>query len=161
MECPVTAYHHLGAGKQISLWILFSGEITRVFVQLQSDIEIFYAPLICITKLSILLQYLRVFVPLRTGTIYYLICGLIWLNVVLYSSVCVVEICQCIPRSKIWEPNTPGHCINNYVAFIITACFNVVSDFSILLLPIGCIWNLQMTTRRKIELSSIFTLGLL
>ncbi|KAI9842248.1 MAG: hypothetical protein M1837_007393 [Sclerophora amabilis] len=46
------------------------------------------------------------------------------------------------------------------VAFIATAVINIISDFAMLVLPIGSIWQLQMPKRRKMGLSAVFLTGL-
>ena len=116
--------------------------------------EVIYGPILFLTKLSILLQYLRLFVPTHKGKTYYLIQCNIWLNLLFYILFCLLSTLACIPRRKIWEPSTPGHCINEKLFLIITAAFNIVSDFSILLLPLGKIWRLQMPVRRKVGVST-------
>ena len=113
------------------------------------------------TKLSILLLYIRVFVVPKAGALYYTIQSLIWSNALFYVADTLAEILQCLPRSKIWNPKMEGHCINVSAAFITTAAVNAVSDFSILILPLARVWQLQMPTRRKISVSAMFAAGLL
>ena len=123
--------------------------------------EILYCPLMFITKLSILLQYLRIFVPNHTGKLYYTVQFIIWFNLLFYIASTLAEIFGCIPRKKIWEPTTPGRCVNTNVVVIATGAINIISDFSILVLPLSSIWGLQMPRRRKIALSAVFATGLL
>ncbi len=129
--------------------------------QLANVEQILYGPLIFLTKLSILLQYLRIFVPNHAGKLYYTVQFMIWLNLLFYIAATLVEIFTCMPRKKIWEPSTPGRCVNNGIVVIITAAINVISDFSILVLPLSSIWGLQMPRKRKIALSAVFATGLL
>ncbi|MCJ1303445.1 hypothetical protein MMC08_006255 [Hypocenomyce scalaris] len=130
------------------------------FAQLANAQEIMYGPLIFVTKLSILLQYLRIFVPNNTGFIYYTVQFIIWFNLLFYTADTLVEIFECTPRSKIWNVTLSGHCVNINGAIITTAVINIVSDFSILLLPLTSIWALQMPTRRKVGVSLVFATGL-
>lgn len=130
------------------------------WLKLANAEEICYGPLIFIAKLSILLQYIRIFVPTHRSAIYYWIVVLIWSNALFYVADTLVEIFQCVPRAKIWDPTMPGRCVNVNIAFVTTAAVNVVSDFSILLLPLGRIWQLQMPTRRKLTISAVFAAGL-
>ena len=58
-------------------------------------------------------------------------------------------------------PTEPGHCINNEEVFVAGGTINVVSDFTILLLPIVEVWRLQMSIQRKIGVSAVFATGLL
>ncbi len=118
-------------------------------------------PIIFITKLSILLLYLRIFVPSGKPKIYYAIHFVIWFNLLFYLANIPIEIWPCIPREKLWSPSLPGHCINDDLVFVSGGIINVVSDFAILLLPIMSIWRLQMPTRRKVGVSAVFATGLL
>ena len=66
----------------------------------------------------------------------------------------------CNPTAKFWDPSLPGTCgsLVNYL-LALSIC-NLVIDLIIILLPIPMIWWLQMSRRRKIELTITFTLGL-
>ncbi|MCJ1263640.1 hypothetical protein MMC22_003510 [Lobaria immixta] len=121
-----------------------------------------YEPTISITKLSILLMYLRIFMPnrsIRTRT-YYLTQFIIWFNVLFYLAILIVTGCQCVPRRKIWNPWVPGKCVNPHALLAVTAVINLLLDFSILLLPIQSIWHLQLSPKRKLAISSVFATGL-
>ncbi|CAD6582658.1 MAG: hypothetical protein ASARMPREDX12_000997 [Alectoria sarmentosa] len=130
------------------------------WLKLSNAVEIIYGPLLFITKLSILLLYIRIFVPTHRGARFHWIKFLIWSNFLFYFADTLVEIFQCVPRTKIWNPTIPGRCVNVDIAFVTTAAVNVVSDFSILLLPLICIWQLQMPTRRKLTICAVFAAGL-
>lgn len=54
-----------------------------------------------------------------------------------------------------------GHCVNTNAWFISSGFFNIVSDFAILILPLRCIYALQLPTRKKIMMAMIFSTGLL
>ena len=86
---------------------------------------------------------------------------MILFNFLFYLANLPVEIWPCVPRSKLWTPTEPGHCINNEEVFVAGGTINVVSDFTILLLPIVEVWRLQMSTQRKLGVSAVFATGLL
>lgn len=66
----------------------------------------------------------------------------------------------CSPIAKFWYHLLPGTC-GNFDEFILaTSIGNLVVDLTIILLPIPMVWWLQTLTRRKIELTITFTLGL-
>lgn len=72
------------------------------------------------------------------------------------------EIAMCSPRGKIWNPlMTTGHCYNSNASFQATGVFNVISDFVMLFLPMPALWKLQMPTRRKILMMTVFGMGFL
>ena len=129
--------------------------------QLANVIEIIYNPIIFFTKLSILLLFLRIFVPGAKNKTYYLIHLLIWLNLLFYIANVPIEIWPCIPRRKIWAPQTPGHCLDNEQVFVAGGSVNMVSDFAILILPIVSVSRLQMSWRKKVGVSAIFAAGFL
>ena len=120
-----------------------------------------YGPLIFITKLSILLLYLRVFAPSKKGWTYIIIHLLLWFNAAFYLADTIVEIAACIPRERIWNPDVPGRCVNIDVLILATAIINSISDVSLLLLPIFAVWRLHLRTSQKLGISAIFMAGLL
>lgn len=122
---------------------------------------IYYNPLIFITKLSILLQFMKIFTPSHTGSTYWSTQFLIWINLLFNLAATLVQIMACLPRAKIWNPTIPGHCIDMPNAFIAGAVINAVSDISILVLPIHKVWQLQMPRWRKIGVSAVFMAGVL
>ena len=123
--------------------------------------EIFYCPVVFVSKLALLLQYKRIFVPSKRGLIYIAIHILIWSNLIVYLFVFFWLIFACNPRGKIWNPTIPGHCLNPEANSIFSASWNMVSDFTILALPLYSIWSLKLPIKRKAGVSVIFTIGLM
>ena len=138
---------------------LTHGWADATHMQLASILPPLWLLIILFTKFSILLQYLRIFIPNR-GKTYYLVHWFIWTNNVFFLLQFVLVMFQCIPRRKIWEPFLPGHCIDWRLDLIITSVFNLISDLIVLLLPFVWIWRLHMSWRRKIGVSAIFMIGI-
>ncbi|KAL8709063.1 MAG: hypothetical protein Q9220_006084 [cf. Caloplaca sp. 1 TL-2023] len=130
------------------------------FASLANAIEILYHLLILTIKLSVLLQYLRIFVP-RRNRAFYLAWLLIGVNVTLNISLAFSFAFECVPRQKLWRPAMDGHCINLASAFIVSATTNTITDFAVFLLPLFAIWELQLPWERKLGVSAVFTVGLL
>ncbi|KAI9651648.1 MAG: hypothetical protein M1831_000551 [Alyxoria varia] len=80
--------------------------------------------------------------------------------VLFYTAITLVKIFECTPREKIWLGSTPGRCIDFGKLTAVTGSVNIVSDFTILFLPLPLIWRLQMPMRRKIGASAVFATGL-
>lgn len=118
-------------------------------------------PAIFTTKTSILLQLLEIFVTQKRNYRWYTLLTLMAANFVFFTILFFIEIFQCIPRRKIWEPKVPGRCIAIQNTFVATGVINVVDDFIILILPIYWVWLLQMPLKRKAQISLIFAAGLL
>ena len=119
-----------------------------------------YVLVIVITKSSILLLYLRIFSP--SPLIRNLIIVNLWANILFYVVAFFVEMFNCVPRAAIWDVRIQDyHCLDVEAAELASAAFNVVSDFAILVLPISTVWTLQMRTKKKLAVVSVFATGLL
>lgn len=73
---------------------------------------------------------------------------------------------QASPPRLLWTTNLKdlpkgAHHIDFQAYLIGTAVPNVFMDFVILFLPMGIVWQLQISTRRKIALSAVFAVGAL
>ena len=123
-----------------------------------------YCLSVVLIKLAILLQYRRIFVPNRQGSLpmYLTLYITMAIIVTFYIIAMIFNIVECTPREAIWNPFVQGaSCFNRDGLFQATGVFNVVSDFTILIIPIPKIWQLQMTRSRKIAVTGLFATGLL
>ena len=68
-----------------------------------------------------------------------------------------VFICQ--PFSLYWNPNQPGHCGNLHAFWIFTGVYNILTDLSILILPMPYLYSLRVALFRKIILMATFGIG--
>jgi hypothetical protein len=104
----------------------------------------------------------HLFVPNKENrTFYWGARILIVLNILFYVAGIIAEAFQCIPLSSIWEPWVKGQCINTRALHLTAAYFNLLVDIFILVLPQKVIWNLHMARSRKIDVSVIFSFGIL
>ena len=115
-----------------------------------------------LTKLSLLMFYLRLFTTpnCRTKT-YSIIRFLMVFYMLFYLTDLPIAIWPCIPRSKLWTPTEAGNCINYRTFFLISGIINTVADFSLLILPITQIRWQQMSRRRQSGVSCVLIIGLL
>ncbi|KAI1203163.1 hypothetical protein F5X97DRAFT_159849 [Nemania serpens] len=124
---------------------------------------VFYGPTSLLIKVSILANWLRIFVPKGTrGPLFWILHTLIWTNVVFYFITTVTEIARCYPREKIWDPFFEGGTctINVNDQNVATSVINFISDSTILAAPQWVIWKLQMSRSRKWGLSLLFVIGI-
>ncbi|KAI1129109.1 hypothetical protein F5Y10DRAFT_159979 [Nemania abortiva] len=126
-------------------------------------LTIVYAITMVFAKTAILLEWIHLFVPNREDRVFYWGARiLIALNIIFYAAGIPSEALQCIPLSSIWEPwITDKTCIDSRALNLTAAYFNLVVDIFILVLPQRVIWNLHMAKHRKIDVSIIFSLGIL
>lgn len=124
----------------------------------------FYASIIlyniglCVVKMSILLQYRRIFTytlvqRLTAIGLIFEGCWTITLSLVLPLS--------CIPVAAFWDPSVSGRCIDSLTIWYVMAAINLVTDFLTFSMPLPVIKSLQLPNRQKIMLTGVFCLGFL
>lgn len=125
--------------------------------------SILYGFVICFIKLSILSQYIQIFMPTRNPVVlYWITIFLMAANVISYVVFTFLEIFSCHPISKAWKPlMTEGHCINILALNTGATSVNAGSDFIILALPQLIIWRLNMNWKNKAAVSVVFLFAIL
>ncbi|KAF2655020.1 hypothetical protein K491DRAFT_693317 [Lophiostoma macrostomum CBS 122681] len=153
----------LDYGMGVHQWNITLGEFFRLLYWLNIYQILYPACCVCI-KTAIVLQYLRMFAPVRSLNMFMFVGGwaTIALNVGFYISRMFVAIFECTPREKIWNKlYVGGSCVDDYKLHIATGFFNIFSDLVILFLPIRSLWRLQIPLRKKFGISLLFASGLL
>ena len=118
--------------------------------------EIFYVLPIMLTKISILLLYRSIF----PGKEFAMATNIIGALVVAWAIACIGGVIfSCIPVQGYWDLSLNTRCIDSTKFFIGNAVPNMVTDTCILVLPVRRVWQLQLSTNRKIAVSSMFLLG--
>ena len=118
-----------------------------------------YPVMIWLIKISILLQYLRIFhveKKLRLA-IQGSIVGLTLIYIA-YVAVQVIQLAQC---ASIAALVTYSVCQNVYDIAVAQGIANVVSDFWVLFLPMRALLKLQLDGRRKLGVIALFGTGLI
>ena len=114
-------------------------------------------------KLSILLQFLTIFVPKRhlNRAVFFAT----WIMIIfttIFSIIFIgISIWACSPREKIWNPFIDGTCVNFVAMMEVSGIINIAVDIAILLIPLKATWQLRMDTRRKISVCVVFSAGIL
>ncbi|RMZ72795.1 integral membrane [Pyrenophora seminiperda CCB06] len=119
---------------------------------------IFYNISLCATKVSILLQYRRIFtvpemrIPLALLMAFIVTWGLISLLLTTFT---------CVPVYAYWDvlAKPTARCIKNNSLWYMNASFNIVTDICVAFLPVRVIWNLQLARRQKVALIGVLTIG--
>ncbi|KAK3679028.1 hypothetical protein LTR78_001481 [Recurvomyces mirabilis] len=150
-----------GLGQDV--WNVLPDDIDKIFFYFYVG-EYFYFAVIVVTKVSIILLYLRIFpssISARFRTISYTIIGLLiayWLAITLALAL------QCRPVHTVWQAwdgEHEGKCLNvAYIVYISTA-LNISFDLVVILLPIPKLAKLQVRdTRKKVGVILTFLIGL-
>jgi hypothetical protein len=108
------------------------------------------------TKVSIILQYLRVTIDkgVRDG------CRvLLYVTVLNCSQTFITGIFSCYPVAKFWDDRIPGGCVNKPGLWYANAGINILQDIWLIVLPIFILRKLDLPRREKISLVLILGLG--
>lgn len=153
----------LKAGAGLHMWDLQLKRLSGLLYLVNISI-ILYSPTVFFIKLSILLQYTRIFAPTVEGNMRMVVAIRICISTIFifYIIATFFSIFQCSPREKIWNIlETDGHCYDVGAFEKASGVFNIVSDFAILILPISSVWRLHMTFRKKLLTTAVFAIGFL
>ena len=133
--------------------------LTNIFPKWFNAATVVYAPTILAAKLAILYIYRRVFVPRRWGIFDWTLRIFMVILIFFYLATFLVKIWECNPRERIWDRSIPGKCVNVSSLLNASGLFNTLTDIIILLIPVKSVWNLNMTTKRKVGVVGAFTVG--
>ncbi|KAI2473536.1 hypothetical protein F4781DRAFT_379371 [Annulohypoxylon bovei var. microspora] len=138
----------------------------KVFIHILFHAHVYFIMyILCILflKTAILLDWLHIFVPLKQRNYMFWVChAMLWSNVIFYTVEIFMDIFQCTPQEKIWNPlYEGGSCpIDMYVPYRATGILNLISDLCILLLPQKVIWGMNMSRSKKLSISILFAVGI-
>ncbi|KAF8846925.1 hypothetical protein BDZ45DRAFT_682215 [Acephala macrosclerotiorum] len=108
------------------------------------------------TKISIILQYMRVFVGRRIQLVCWIVLGIV---IAYFIQAILTAIWTCVPISAFWNLSEEGNCINKKFLWFFNAAFNILTDLIIITLPMPALSTLRLPLRQKIGLMGVFALG--
>ncbi|KAJ9291698.1 hypothetical protein DTO021C3_599 [Paecilomyces variotii] len=118
-------------------------------------IPMYNSSLVC-TKFSILFNYLRVFPNRRLR----LSCYIMMCVVTSYSTWAIVSgYFTCVPVAKFWDPTIKGHCLNFQALWFFNAAMNIITDTTLLIIPMPVLSHLQLPKKQKFALMGVFAVG--
>ncbi|KAK4235415.1 hypothetical protein C8A03DRAFT_36729 [Achaetomium macrosporum] len=143
-----------GLGRHI--WVMPDSDYIPYMKSFYSSIVV-YNVAVCMTKISILLQYKRIF----SSTVFrkVILAGLAFLTC-WGITLCFLLPMVCMPVAAFWDPNVKGFCLDNGTIWYVMAGVNVFTDFAVFTMPIPVISSLQLPRKQKAMLLIVFTLGI-
>ncbi|KAM0814430.1 putative G-protein coupled receptors family 1 profile domain-containing protein [Seiridium cardinale] len=151
-------------GAFIHQWNVRLGEFLDFLKMLFVQSQIYIFTIVCI-KVSILLEWKKIFVPRGTRNfVYWAAHVMIWTCLAFYLSTIIAFNVACDPYEANWNKLIGGTCNRVLPGFIeqsTGAIYNFVTDLVILLIPQRSIWKLHMSTKKKLGVSVIFSVGFL
>ncbi|KAI4754803.1 hypothetical protein E4T52_02282 [Aureobasidium sp. EXF-3400] len=145
---------HHGQGRHYSS--VSAEELKQLNKALWASVPIYQASL-SLTKISILLQYRRVFVGseiqrMITGSIGVIIVYGLWS---VFSTAFM-----CTPVAYFWDHSIGGHCLSRLGVWFANASLNIITDIVICLMPVPVLNKLRLPRKQKYALIAVFCLGL-
>lgn len=143
----------VGIGQHI--WNLSDGQLEQYFKRFYFTVILYYCALGSI-KIALLLQYRRIFGSKLRRVI----------NIALFVigswsiALVLVSIFTCHPIQGYWIKDIKATCIPTFQWYIHSAG-NILSDIVIFTLPIPILWSMKVSTRQRLLLILVFSLGLL
>ncbi|KAH6665358.1 integral membrane protein [Plectosphaerella plurivora] len=127
----------------LAFQLFYSAQVTYILVQVTS-------------KVAILLLFWRIF-PNRQfrrivwGCIIFLVShGFVFLGLVIF---------QCSPIRSVWDKTIPSTCMGLKAISAAGAALAILEDLVILILPVGQVFELQLTYRKKLAVIFMFSIG--
>ena len=120
-----------------------------------------YPPTVLFAKLSLFILYLRLFSLSRSTRV------MSWIGIVaclifyLFGGIFSLVICSPWHNETRFEALASKRCAMVFRYGYATIAFNAISDFYIMFIPIPVVRKLNMSTTKKIQVLSIFSLGFL
>ncbi|KAI0168811.1 hypothetical protein BJ166DRAFT_523355 [Pestalotiopsis sp. NC0098] len=155
----VIGYLMVQSGLGRDIWMLAADEITQTLFYFFVE-EYLYTFIVVFTKISILCLYIRIFAVYRFRLVCYALIG----TTVAFGISCWVSTgFNCIPITFMWQGWDglhAGTCMDTSKQAFALAGINMSLDIIIFVLPIPQLWALQMSTKRKLGVILMFTVGL-
>ncbi|RMY96503.1 hypothetical protein D0861_00125 [Hortaea werneckii] len=143
-------------------WMLEPQHITDVLYMF-FVLEFVYIGILVITKISILLLYLRIF-PSTVSTWFRVT---VWIVIGLCSAYCLAMwfsiLFECDPIGynwTRWDGEHKGNCINARALIYSSSTINIVLDLMVFFLPFPKLMKLEVSGRKKVGICLTFVLGL-
>jgi hypothetical protein len=71
----------------------------------------------------------------------------------------LVNIFQCRPFHKAWDPDVPGYCVNMGLFLRFNSAIMLATDFVLYAMPLVFTWHLQLRRAQRIGVNCLFGLG--
>ncbi|KAH7040010.1 uncharacterized protein B0I36DRAFT_379081 [Microdochium trichocladiopsis] len=128
----------------------------EMFIKHLLAMQVMWTTDITIVKISILTLYLRIFTMrafIIAAKVTMALC-VTWMIIMGAGSIFI-----CRPFALYWDPTLPGECGNLLAFWIFTGTLNIVTDLTILVLPMPYLYGLEIALYRKLVLIATFGIG--
>ncbi|KAI0878455.1 hypothetical protein GGS24DRAFT_394938 [Hypoxylon argillaceum] len=146
-----------GVGLHIEEVITLGGpDILTTFAQLLYAVDLLFATVITLLKLSILHFYSVLFPQRSFRRLVYVAmfcCIVFWFGSFFGTAF------LCNPPQKKWLPNLPGYCKDEITMYVSIVAGDLITDLIIIALPMPTLWHLHLAMSVKVPILFAFGLG--
>ncbi|KFY22945.1 hypothetical protein V493_06213 [Pseudogymnoascus sp. VKM F-4281 (FW-2241)] len=114
-----------------------------------------------LTKMSILVFYLRILVAKKDKLVTKITLGAM---IIYYVAFLIVLFLQCRPLQYYWEiliPDAKGTCLEEGIHMVTAGAINLIFDLLIFTIPLRSLFLLKIRTTQKLQVISLFSAGLI
>lgn len=115
-----------------------------------------YNASLCLTKLSILFQYLRIFTIRNFRIVCYIVLAVV---VAFFLWTVIGGFLTCYPVAFFWDPSVHGSCLDFKAVWLFNAAMHIVTDLTVLVLPMHPLKQLHLPKGQKIGLMIMLSMG--
>lgn len=117
----------------------------------------YYYTLVAVPKLAVLALYNRLLTLEPYRTLIRIIAAVLILSAIV---IVVMALNLCHPFEANWNPYLPGaSCLNQQAFYTYASLPNIITDVSMLVLPLPVVWKLQASAKVKLGLVVTFLTG--
>lgn len=152
----ITGHERLGR----NIWTLTPDQIDG-FLYYFFTCEVLYAPIVFLTKSSIVFMYMRIFPGKAFRIVSWVTQAILFASLVTFV---VADFLQCQPLSffwTYWDGQHEGKCVDLIALAKANAWINIVLEVWMVIMPATQVWGLQMTARKRMQVMFMFTFGVL
>ncbi|CZT21442.1 related to integral membrane protein [Ramularia collo-cygni] len=120
-----------------------------------ASVWVYYLAL-CFAKLSILIQYLRLFPERKFRAKCFLLIGIVigWTMFAFFSAVFA-----CRPIRYFWDSSIQGSCLDRLAVWFANTAVNILTDICTAVLPLPVLKSLNLPKKQRFMLMAVFGLG--
>jgi hypothetical protein len=109
-----------------------------------------------LTKISIVLQYMRIFTQKKIQKLCFIMIGIL----IVYGIWTIFgSFFMCLPVAYFWDKTIDGHCMNQLAFWFSNSALNITTDILVFAFPMPLLHALQLPRNQKIGLMIIFAFG--
>jgi hypothetical protein len=146
-----------GLGRHTAAVIMEDPQMVSTFLMLLYILDWFYVPSNMLSRLSVVILYLRVFTDKWARRACWAVVAFLVLNCL---STIIAASLECTPLSYAWDRSIPGgHCFNQLLWYQLTNFPNIAADLFIMALPIKTVWSIKASSARKAGIAAVCLTG--